>query len=1440
MTDAVFSFGTDASPVVDGIISDLARLEEALARAKDASGAPISTLAFAEGLPTTIDEVAQLAARLNAARGELVAAREDAQTFSDAFRIDSAVAQIDNVTKALVEQTAALDKSAAAARDYSAAGTPNPALITQIIDKTDALDGEAAAYLRTAEAARASAAASTEAAAAAKEASNSTFAGGLSRGSLRNGSTLSSNLGYTVARQAENLGSLGVQLATFDAGYQAIGQVKEYQKGVQDLNIAMQSTAPQQYLNTLADLSRTVGENAAEAFDSAASGIRAFQNTLQAIQGYAPTAQQKQEIGLAVTQNATQLGVIGGEGQNKATDQIVAIGTAYGLQASELTQVTDAIAATKRFAGGEPNEIAAGLARFAVSGNAAGLDLNGAAALIGRIQSTTGESGDSIANSVSRILETVGGTHGDKIAAQYANDGNVSSSDRRTLANANSTEWQRLQAFSDIFRNGDVGTQDNILSAIGGTRNRAEATTLLTQMPLIQQFNQAFNGSGPQGAAGQGLQQFTQQMNTVEGTIKRIEGDLRNIAADLGNSGLFDLFGSLAKAADPLLQSLDNVLRLLGEINKLGDAHGVGVLAGAGEIALAAKGVSLLRGGGDGKGVAATDANTVALDRLTAAIEGNTVAEEESAATGGRFSAKGFGLGLGLTAAGGFLQNGRPGSFQNNAGDVLSLAGTGATIGSFLGPEGTAAGGLIGGIIGAAQAIGQTNAQNKANQNYYDSATAAARQDIAAGKFAEAVKEFESAAANLAKVGDTHHAEDLRNTGEGLRSALNNPVAAWLAEQSADPRSGAKPADMALAGRQAIAQALNLENATGTHPETSPLYGGSLVDIIAKQLGIKPNSTAPGGGLRQWRTSDVANTIFGSLGSGTVGQSLAAYRRLQSAHDSQIESDRANNPYADTGGSFDTDALNSINARISSLQSGRGAKAMLQAAVEKAVKEYGLAQTKELSDGQITSIVKNALPGLTQDQINGLIPQVQQALAAMAGKDGIGGGIQGLANLETAAAPQMVATLDQIRKALIKKASSRAEFERINAEYGKLEVAAAGDDSALIAKVFKNLDSQTIATIKAAANEAYTAAENAVKMDGDIKGALSAAVGAIGQDLGSIGGLINLAADPGSVIGNFQKGAKGIIAENQLKQAKATLNALSDASSAAGPAVSVPKFGGGGSGAAHQYDYVKSAVAEARAARAGGGDIAAAMAAIKSAQDELDHNAKNTAAWWRADASLWQAKKQLAAAEVAHASTLFLLEHDSTNPVVQAEDKVLEAQKQLTLDRRLKFSPEVISKDKLALVEAEAAQQRAVFDQELSNIQTRQQLGQISQAAYIRWLKSEETSLENIKNKTQQQKDELNQVALALQQANDSMNAQFNLTSIDARGLIYQVQALSQIGAASKTSIPGAGIVNNNSGNTTINITSALTEAQLERLISREIARQRKTSPTVTTRPRRP
>ena len=200
-----------------------------------------------------------------------------------------------------------------------------------------------------------------------------------------------------------------------------------------------------------------------------------------------------------------------------------------------------------------------------------------------------------------------------------------------------------------------------------------------------------------------------------------------------------------------------------------------------------------------------------------------------------------------------------------------------------------------------------------------------------------------------------------------------------------------------------------------------------------------------------------------------------------------------------------------------------------------------------------------------------------------------------------------------------------------------------------------------------------------------------------------------------------------------------------------------------------------SAAAQASAARTGGA-IAAAQAALASATAQLNATASGTTGYYQALASFYQAQWQMREAMLAYQANLDVLNGDFTDPVEQARDALRAARRKLRSDRRNGAGRDTLAADRVAVEQAEAQAQNAAFQQRLQDAQTANQLGQMSFKAYMNYLQSEHRRLSAIKNRTRQQQDQLNTVDMAMKQAADSMEGQFNLGDINARGLVYQTR----------------------------------------------------------------
>lgn len=226
----------------------------------------------------------------------------------------------------------------------------------------------------------------------------------------------------------------------------------------------------------------------------------------------------------------------------------------------------------------------------------------------------------------------------------------------------------------------------------------------------------------------------------------------------------------------------------------------------------------------------------------------------------------------------------------------------------------------------------------------------------------------------------------------------------------------------------------------------------------------------------------------------------------------------------------------------------------------------------------------------------------------------------------------------------------------------------------------------------------------------------------------------------------------------------------------------------------------KAAIANARdsAGLAGAGSVANAAAQLRAAQRQLEIYEGTTGQdYWNALRAYRDAQLALAQAEQERADTQRRLASDITDPVEQARLDLVAAQ------QRRKLAPDQQTRESadLDVKRAAASEERAAFDQQMSDARINEQLGRTSHAAYMSYLQSEHNRLSAIANRTRQQQDMLNEVDLAMKETADQLSGQFNIGDIQIP-TIYEVRrAIAEKGGRGG----GGGDVVNNNQSITIN-----------------------------------
>lgn len=339
--------------------------------------------------------------------------------------------------------------------------------------------------------------------------------------------------------------------AAFGAIAVAIKEIKEatldYRDSLTNLNVALgrNESASRGFIDNLSETSRLVGENPGAALDAAARGVFAFGASLDSLEG-------KEALGEQFADAVSQLSVIADKPLKDASGDVIAIANNFGIASDNLQRVNDAIAASKINVGGDPKEIAQGLASLGSAAEAAGFSLEQTSDIVALVQSRTDQTGRAVATRLARVFSIVGGSAGrgaiSKLNQQLSDEDQV---------NTNATVAEQIRQLGAVYNDLSLAQQSQLRSALGGTANTKELIPLLKEQELLQE---ALGKSYSE--AGEGLDEFNRKTQDLRGTVTKISGDVQRIVVELGEAGLFDLFGLAIEAIEPFLNALVQVLEV--------------------------------------------------------------------------------------------------------------------------------------------------------------------------------------------------------------------------------------------------------------------------------------------------------------------------------------------------------------------------------------------------------------------------------------------------------------------------------------------------------------------------------------------------------------------------------------------------------------------------------------------------------------------------------------------------------------------------------------------------------------------------------------------------------------------------------------------------------------------------------------------------------------
>lgn len=429
------------------------------------------------------------------------------------------------------------------------------------------------------------------------------------------------SFGSTVKFSAQYQALQLIQTAFTDTIKEAI----DYRDSLTDLNVALGEgeEASGRYVDALSQISKITGGNVGEAIDSSARGIRAF--------AFGQDEATKNAVGQDVAAQAANLSIIANKPIPDATGDLIAIGSAFGLTADNLDQLVDALAAAKQQAGGDPKQIAQGLASGGTALAAAGFSVAEAAQLMGKVNAELDQSGQASATRISRITSSFNSQAGRNLLGDLGIDRNISQRDQLVEIANRSTLKEDEGGFTPA-------QNARIKSVLGGTANLRELQVIIKSIggDLKGGFADGFD------TAGKAQDEVDRKTSDLAGHLKELTGTVKNIQNELFDSGLFAPFLAALAGAQPLLNTLELLLKT---INEIGDAvEGVATLGGIlpddiGGVGLKEIGVGILQiillrkalNFVRATGAAATTVETAAIAGNTAATVGNATASAAEA-----------------------------------------------------------------------------------------------------------------------------------------------------------------------------------------------------------------------------------------------------------------------------------------------------------------------------------------------------------------------------------------------------------------------------------------------------------------------------------------------------------------------------------------------------------------------------------------------------------------------------------------------------------------------------------------------------------------------------------------------------------------------------------------------------------------------------------------
>jgi hypothetical protein len=1100
-----------------------------------------------------------------------------------------------------------------------------------------------------------------------------------------------------------------------------------------------------EYTDAVSDLAIATNQSteAAEEAAKTASAIGAQYGTgpIEAMQGaskFARTFRDEEQRPLAGgvesgAQIASYINILEGPQRiEKVMQDLISVMRAYGQGPEGASGVYDQAQSISQLYGYQSGEVVGGAAALADLGKESGYSLPELVALIASVMQQTGTTSDAVAGDVKRILGSQDSPEMNQAFQRFGVDLDLNFKERLDALSRvieKLPEDERSKAITDLSADPRTGAvRAAILNAIPSARTAVE-------------------GAGD--STGLVDRQVQQRLDNLSGALKQFTANLTQTAVALGDMGITDLLTHLLQALNGVAAG---VTALAGVVGMLPDPL-TEAAAAAAALLLVMKAIAMTRAafagntvlaGIAGRGGAAATNDLIMKQQLAAAAGSTTLARSYAA----QIAAS--------TAAGGAMAR-LTTSARTMAIGLASAAGS----------------------IAAAAAIGGSLWVAGDAKNRISAAEGAGNSAIAAGASLDAgIESGEPDKIRAAQAALRKQREELTKTNDGFLGVMSE----WFGSKNlgfGDQSEGTLAAtrnnmfeaiDKKIAEGEAAARALEIATQQLNNSSTGSDFFGNKFQRVdfgirqIKQQGI--GAAGATGALKElvegpldkvfssvegeMGAPDLVKIILDKIGRGTnpmqqqtelgelrqVVQSLAQRFSGDPVQGDQVASllEQLNSAYLDT-------LISNTQAKVENLKAVSGTSG-------------GKTGT------QIRSMITAALNEATAaGDVNNIVK-----LLNMADKAFLDAYRKGLLAQRTALQNQLETTRAAMLASQAAAVAARAASGELTDHFTRMQDSGKGPESGkdqvaldAINKQIAALDQASkLTTFAGSAFDEPKAADDGPTRD-EIEMARIASTARPGDARSQATTNLRVAQYQLRTVGK----------ENMVEYYNA-LKAVKDA----------------------QYELSQVALEESKA-RIGAGvkpgdNYSAATAALKTAQLDLKA-ARDKTSYYTALKSLRDAQYELATLELERANNARLLSSDVTDPVAQARIAVQEAAAKLAFDRKRGASSSVITADQLALKQAQAAASSSAWDQGFGDMQTNYDLNRISLSAYLKYLQSQKTYLEAVKNKTRDQVEQLNQVDRALQGLAEGLQGQWNLGDIRMPTAYEMRRAAAGVGGATST-----------------------------------------------------